>query len=179
MINRTRSKAGPRAAVALLGLGALLGCSDLLGLQKMTEEPDEVLSSGIHPLLFVAEQTDESATVELHLARVDVEARIASFQGELKYDGAQLTLSDVQVPRGITGMWNEPDKGRIRFAGVSVEGIDGGAVLSLSFETSNAIRADHFELVMEELVASEAFQDLAPQLMQEGTRPRLSRTRPE
>lgn len=176
---RTRCWMGrSRLGVVLLGAGALLGCSDLLGPQKEVA-PEAPLPTGIHPMLIVASRTGDAATVKLHLKRIQVSDRIASYQGELKYDGQRLTLSAASVPQGITGAWNEVEKGTVRFAGVSVDGIEGGTVLALSFATQTELRGEQFELEMEELVASERFKDLAPQIQQVGSRPAFSRTEPE
>lgn len=166
------------AAVGI-GLGTLLGCGDLLGSgPRPGPEKPAVQEAGIHPVLVLAGQRDGEATVELHLQRVQVAERIGSYQGWLRYDAGRYTLQAASIPRGITGAANEPQAGTIRFAGIAVEGIDGGAVLSLRFSTRGPVTAEGFELSLEELVASEGFADLKPRVRQLSAQPRLSRSAP-
>lgn len=134
--------------------------------------------AGIYPVLVVVDETAAGATVELHLKRVDVAERIASYQGELVYDPAALTISAGRIPAGITGSWNETRRGTLRFAGVAVGGIEAGPVLTLNVATTRPLAADAFRLRMEELVSATGFGDLAPRLRQDGAHPALSRTRP-
>jgi hypothetical protein len=134
--------------------------------------------AGIYPVLVVTDETAAGATVELHLKRVDVAERIASYQGELVYDPAALTVSAGRIPAGITGSWNETRRGTLRFAGVAVGGIEAGPVLTLTVATTRPLAAEAFRLRMEELVSATGFGDLAPRLRQEGAHPALSRTRP-
>jgi hypothetical protein len=132
-------------AVPVLGLAALLGCSDLFGTDAQQPEADVLpqLEPGIHPVLVVAGEGEGAgkATVELHLKRVAVTATVASFQGELTYDVAALALAGARMPEGIMGVWNETEKGKVRFSGVSLEGIGEGAVLSLQFTTARQVEA--------------------------------------
>lgn len=134
--------------------------------------------AGIYPVLVVVDETAAGATVELHLKRVDVAERIASYQGELVYDPAALTVSAGRIPAGITGSWNETRRGTLRFAGVAVGGIDAGPVLALTVSTTRPLAAEAFQLRLEELVSATGFGDLAPRIRQDGPHPALSRTRP-
>ncbi|MBB4639386.1 hypothetical protein [Longimicrobium terrae] len=134
--------------------------------------------AGIYPVLVVVDETAAGATVELHLKRVDVAERIASYQGELVYDPAALTVSAGRIPAGITGSWNETRRGTLRFAGVAVAGIEAGPVLTLTVVTTRPLAAEAFRLRMEEVVSATGFGDLAPRLRQDGAHPALSRTRP-
>lgn len=170
-----------RLAIAALGIGfgTLLGCSDLLGSGSRPDpEKPAVQEAGIHPVLVLVRQRDGAATVELHLNRVQVAHRIGSYQGQLKYDAGRYTLTAARVPQGITGAANEPAAGTIHFAGISMDGIQAGAVLSLEFSTRAPVTAEAFELAFEELVASEGFADLKPRLRQLSPQPRLSRSAP-
>jgi hypothetical protein len=165
-------------AVPVLGLAALLGCSDLFGTDARQPEADLLaqLEPGIHPVLVVAGEGGGEATVELHLKRVAVTATVASFQGELTYDVAALALAGARMPEGIMGVWNETEKGKVRFSGVSLEGIGEGAVLSLQFTTARQVEASAFTLKMEELVGTEGFENLTEKVKQKTPRPLLSRT---
>lgn len=170
---------GMRAGAAALALGtALAGCGDLLGTEnRKPDEPGITFDEpGIYPVLVVARQTADSATLELHLKRVRVTERVASFQGELTFNAATLALGGVRVADGITGATNERKAGTLRFAGVATSGIDGSQVLSLSFATHAPVTAESFELNVEEIVASDDFMNLAPRLQMQGRHPRLTRT---
>ena len=159
-------------AAMVLALGA---CNDLPSEGKTAQQPPVLRfdEPGIYPVLVVAGQEGETATVELHLKRVEVKDEVASFQGELRYDAKRMTLTGTEIPAGITGASNEAEPGVLRFAGVSLDGIERGAVLTLKLRASAPVAADAFELRMQEIVA-ETFQDLAPQLRQPGTRPLLT-----
>jgi hypothetical protein len=167
-----------RASIVLPAVVAtvLLGCSDLLGTeQELALNPFERLDPGIHPVLVTAENGTE-ARVELHLKRVDVDDKVASYQGELTYDAETLVLSGGEIPSGITGAWNEVEKGKVRFAGVSLGGIEEGAVLTLTFTAQRALDASDFELKMEEIVAVEGFQNLTTRVNQRSAQPLFSRS---
>ena len=148
---------------------ALIAVSLALVLSACTDEdknlPGEPLFTepGIHPVLVVAAQNANSATLQLQLKRVAVAEKIASFQGEISYDTTQMRLADASVPSQITGAWNEVRAGTIRFIGLAVGGIDSGAVLNLRFSATKPVAAEALSLKMEEIVA-EDFADLKPKL---------------
>jgi hypothetical protein len=171
---------GMRLTAAALGLGAALaGCGDLLGTEKKEESSGPAITftePGIHPVIVVAEQTADSARLELHFRRVATPERVASFQGELRFDPARLTLGAVRVADGITGASHQTAAGTLRFAGVSAAGIDGSMVLTLSFATGAPIVAEAFELGVEEIIAAGDFQNLGARVRMQGRRPGLSRT---
>jgi hypothetical protein len=165
-----------RAAVLTPALivAVLLGCSDLMGTeQEAAESPLAGAEPGIHPVLVVTSESADEITLDLHLKPVGVTSTIASYQGELVYGTETLALVAAEVPQGITGAWNEPEEGRIRFVGVSLSGID-GAVLTLRFATRGPIDASDFHLQLEEITGAEGFQDLSASLKQ-AERPLLSR----
>lgn len=170
-----------RRVAALLALAAMVGCTDKLGTQLEdelgAEQILETLAPGIHPVLAVAGQSSDAVTVELHLKRIDFEGRIASVQGELRYDAEILKLAGAEIPKGVTGAWNEVEKGTLRFAGVSLEGFDDDAVLSITFETRDAVRAEAFDVAIEEIIGGEGFEDLAPQLQLPEANPVMIRGR--
>ena len=175
----TMMRRARRAAIASTPLAfsaLLLACADSGG-GAGPLGPDLTVP-GIHPVVVVASQTASAATLELHLKRVDVSDRIASVQGEISYDAASMRLSGASIPSGITGAWNEVRPGVVRFTGVAVEGIEGGAVLELRFAAAAPVREGAVSLRIEEMVAAEGFADLRPSLQLEGTRPALSRVRP-
>ncbi len=152
---------GPLALV--LALGLLGGCEDAV----QPQEPNVVegLGPGIHPIVVLATQSGSAATVELHLKRVGVEEKIASFQGELGYDASQLTLTGAELKPGVMGAWNEGTEGSVRFAGAVAEGMGEGAVLTLRFTAKTEVEGSAFQVKVEELVSSTDFQDLTSRLV--------------
>lgn len=170
---------GMRLTAAALGLGtALSGCGDLLGTEKKPESAGPAITftePGIHPVIVVAEQTADSVRLELHFRRVATPERVASFQGELRFDPARLKLGAVRVADGITGATHETAAGTLRFAGVSTAGIDGSMVMTLAFATGTPVVAESFELSVEEIIAAEDFQNLGARLRMQGPHPRFSR----
>lgn len=172
---------GRHAAVAAAIFLALVGCRDVLssqgGEKKTPPEPDpgtETRGPGIHPVLVVTRQDADSATVELRLERVQVTAKVASFQGELVYGTEALTLGRAAVAQGITGASNETQPGTVRFAGVAMDGLEDGPVLTLRFATRRAPKAEDFRLSVEELVATEEFRNVTS-LVPRATHPTLTR----
>ena len=155
------------ALALLLGVG-VAGCERQPAAAPLVEETDPFanLGPGIHPVLVLAARTPESARVELHLKRVQVTAQVASYQGELTYDAARMKLSAAEFPAGLAGAWNEVEPGRVRFAAAAPSGVGDAAVLTLSFAATEKPSAEHFTLAMEEVVASEEFADLTPQVAQ-------------
>lgn len=174
MIRRSWTCRSALLAPALI-VAVLLGCSDLMGTEKVAVEEPFATEPGIHPVLVITAEGAGEATLELHLKQVDVTSAVASYQGELEYATEGLTLVDASVPGGITGSWNEVEKGRVRFAGVSLSGIGEGAVLTLRFTASGSVDASAFRLHMEEITGTEAFLDLTPAVRQ-AERPLLSRS---
>lgn len=166
--------------VALLApafvVAALMGCSDLMGTEQVVvEDPLRGAEAGIHPVLIVAAESGDEATVELLLKRVDMQSTVASYQGELEYETGALTLVNATIPAGITGTWNEVEKGRVRFAGVALAGIGEGAVLTLRFAARSTVDAGVFRLSIEEITATENFLDLTDTVHQ-AERPLFSRS---
>lgn len=178
-INHRARRLGAASLVLALALAAPAGAEP-----RMTEPGPPASRSagaqepGIYPVLFVTDETGTGATVELHLKRVEVADRIASYQGELVYDPAALTVSAGRIPAGITGSWNETRRGTLRFAGVAVGGIEAGPVLSLTVATARPLAAEAFRLRVEEVFSAAGFQNLAPRLRQDGAHPALTRVRP-
>jgi hypothetical protein len=140
-----------RGAAALLLAAALAACDRH---PVVAPKPDPVagLGPGIHPVLVLG-ASEGGAQVELHLRRVQVQAQVASYQGELLYDAAKLRLERAQFPAGVAGAWNEVQPGRVRFAGAASAGVPEGAVLTLRFTALAPPVRESFALVMEEVVA--------------------------
>ncbi|HEX2079834.1 MAG TPA: cohesin domain-containing protein [Longimicrobium sp.] len=146
-----------RGAAALLVSAALAAC-ERQPAASQTPDPLGGLEPGIHPVLVVA-AAEGGAQVELHLRRVQVQGRVASYQGELRYDASVLRLRGAQLPAGVAGAWNEVEPGRVRFAGAAPGGVPDGAVLTLRFAASAPPVRESFAVAMEEVVAHD-FADL-------------------
>lgn len=160
-MSRIKRIAAPLALA--LGLGLLAGCEDAV----QPQEPSilEGLAPGIHPIVVLASKSGNSAAVELHLRRVGVEAKIASFQGELTYAADRLTLAGAELSPGVMGAWNESAPGKVRFAGAAMDGVGDGPVLRLRFTATGSVTGDAFGVAVEELVSSTDFQDLSPRVV--------------
>lgn len=164
-MRRTRRIGRSRALALVLGLALVAGCKDAVSPQ----EPDVLagLGPGIHPIVVLASRSGPTAQVEIHLKRIQVDDRVASYQGELEFDTKVLTLSGAEIPSPVMGAWNETAPGKVRFAGAALDGVPDGAVLVLRFTTRGrgSVLAEDFKLRMEELVAATGFKDLSPQLV--------------
>ncbi len=152
-----------RTLALLLGIGLLAGCEN-------AAEPKETsvlegLAPGIHPIVVVGGRSGNVTQVELHLKRIQVDASISSYQGELEYDTGALTLAGAELPGGIVGAWNEPSTGKVRFAGAALEGIGENPVLLLRFTSKGEVQRGSFKLKVEEIVAAADFQSLSSTLV--------------
>jgi hypothetical protein len=135
------------AGLALLVLAGV-ACSEAEG-KGSPVEPE--FGQGIHPVLVVTPLAANESRVELVLRRVDVTEQVASVQGELTYDVGRMRLQSVEIPQGIVGAWNEVAPGRIRFAGLKVDGLGDGAVLALRVQASAPLAAGAFGVTLSEL----------------------------
>jgi hypothetical protein len=135
------------ACVALLVLAGV-ACRDAQG-KGSPVEPE--LGQGIHPVLVVTPLAVNESRVELVLRHVDVTEQVASVQGELTFDVDRVRLQSAEIPQGIVGAWNEVAPGRIRFAGLRVNGLGDGAVLALRVQTSVPLAAEAFSVTLSEL----------------------------
>ncbi|MBV9775177.1 MAG: hypothetical protein JO040_14585 [Gemmatimonadetes bacterium] len=152
-----------RFSALLLALGLLLGSGHAARAQQGAAV--QGLGPGIHPVLVVAGRTGSTVRMELYLNRVDVPALIGSYQGEIGYDTGALTLNRAELPRGITGAWNEVSPGRVRFAGITIQGVASGPVLVLDFTARGPVAAEGFTLRMKEVAAAGDYANLAPRLV--------------
>ncbi|HET6763057.1 MAG TPA: hypothetical protein VFH27_05275 [Longimicrobiaceae bacterium] len=126
------------------------------------------LSRGIYPLVSVVAETQTSAQVELFLKRVQTADALASYQGELTYDAAILTLDHTDLPPGLVGTTFESTPGHVRFAAASLEGVGDVPVLTLRFTRRGQITPATFQVKVEE-VAGRDFTDLSSQIAGAGT----------
>ena len=132
----------------------------------------EGLAKGLHPVVSVpglgSWSQGSPTTIRLHLQAVDVPGTVQSYQGELRYDPDRLQVREAAFPDGFLGAWNVVEPGVLRFAGVTLEGVDVRPVVELTVTAAQRPSATDFQVVLEEVVGSDAdgtFQDLTPQVV--------------
>jgi hypothetical protein len=152
-----------------LPLAALLaaGCSDATAPVAKDGLPAD-LERGIYPLVNVVSETEGAAQVELYLKRVQVDDRLAGYQGELTYDASILTLEHTDLPPGLIGSTNETAPGHVRFAGAAPDGVGDVPVLALRFTQRGAIGQQSFGVKVEEVAGASGFADLTSQVSTRG-----------
>lgn len=160
---------------------AVVLTSLVLGSCDSPAEPGEEdvlrgLGPGIHPVLAVASRTAGETTIELHFEQVDVDVELSGFQGELTFDTSDLTFAGADLPGHITGAWNEVERGRVRFAGVALDGVGENHVLTLRFRTRQQVSASAFTLRIEEVIATTAPEVVTSRVVAR-ERPLFSRVR--
>ena len=119
-------------------------------------------ADGLYPQIVVSGSASSTAEVSLSLLRKPRGVRLGSYQGELTYDPAALTLQRWSLPAGIEGVVNAEAAGRIRFVGTAVEGVDDVPLLNLRFERRGEIDRRRFAVTFEEVSAAADFTDLTP-----------------
>jgi hypothetical protein len=150
-----------RARIALPCAALLLGaCRDATA--PRTEGLPRGLEAGIYPLVRLVAESQSSAQVELYLKRVRTADALSSYQGELTYDPAILTLDHTDLPPGLTGTTYQTAPGRIRFAAAALEGVGDVPLLALRFTRTGQISAATFQVAVEE-VTGPGFTDLSAQ----------------
>ena len=141
-----------RAACALLAAGVSAGCDNTV--QPEARDPLAGLAPGIHPVVVVTGRSGDTTTLELRLHQVGVKAIVASYQGQLGFDGGAVRVAGARVPDGIAGAWNEVQPGRVRFAGAALDGIGERPMLVLRAVSAAPVEAATFTLEMEEVVSA-------------------------
>ena len=157
-----------RLAAFTLAALAATACADAVSPETSGGLPKN-LERGIYPLVNVASETQTSAQVELYLKRVPGSIRLASYQGELTYDAATLTLEHTDLPAGMIGTTNETSPGHVRFAGAALDGVDDVPVLALRFtRKGGTLGQQTFQVKVEEVAGSDGFADLTSQVSTRG-----------
>jgi hypothetical protein len=164
------SKSRRYLGLALLpAVVALSACKDDLAkpLDRLGDQDPAVLKDlppGIYPVFSALGWTTEKRGGPFHtsvyLIPVKIAEEIGSYQGELQYDPNSVSINDVQVPPGLMAVWNEVAPGVIRFAGISVEGLAKSPILLFDVDSDGPIRATHFKVRVEEVVAAREFVNL-------------------
>jgi hypothetical protein len=151
-----------RLATPLLAFALVLGCADAgpnsgEGILPTLTEP------GFYPLLSAQSGDEGESVVTLSLKQVPGGIELASVQGEIEYDAAQLQLARAVLPAGIEGDAFEVGPGRVRFVGTMVEGVTEAPLLNLVFtgrDKAAAPRREMFTVRFEEVTGGADFDDL-------------------
>ena len=155
-----------RATAAALVPLAMAACEQAPSPVLPPAEPPALPAEpGIHAVIVAAAQTEDSATIELYLRRVQVPEAVASFQGVLEYDTSHLKLSRATFAAGAVGDFNEVAPGRVRLATASPSGLGDGPVATLTFARTAAVDGTAFKIEVEELVAQQAFANLTSRVV--------------
>ena len=152
--------------LALLALGA---CKDRTVAPSATRPELQGLGPGIHPVLSIPDLASSAAgqtlQVSLHLEGVQIDKPVSSYQGEFRFDPDALSVVSGSFPKGILGAWNEIEPGRIRFAGVAMDGLGETAALGLTVQAKRPLQATDFHVAMEEVTSVEGFTDLTQKVV--------------
>ncbi len=139
----------------------------VLALGACTDSADSVAgiprgaADGLYPQIVVSGPAS-SSDVKLSLLRKPAGVRLGSYQGELSYDPAVLTLERWSLPAGTEGVVNDEAAGKIRFVASAVEGVGEVPLLSLRFTRRGPVSSSSFAVSFEEVSAAEDFSDLTP-----------------
>jgi hypothetical protein len=145
----------------------LLVVASVLALGACSDKGDSVAgiprgaADGLYPQIVVSGST-ESAELNLSLLRKPAGVRLGSYQGELSYDPAVLTLERWSLPAGAEGSVNDETAGKVRFVASAVEGVGEVPLLSLRFTRRGAVSSKSFGISFEEVSGADDFADLTP-----------------
>ena len=139
---------GLRRAAVLVSTIALSSCGDLFTPRQHGEGGPGVQ---LTPTMRAALVSPSSQALELRFERTGGQERVQSIQGDIRFDPKRYHVVSVTGAPGASFTWHMAEPGRIRFAGVAVEGMDNVGVL-LRFEKGPVFRAADFRLSVEEAV---------------------------
>ncbi|HEY0026082.1 MAG TPA: dockerin type I repeat-containing protein [Longimicrobium sp.] len=145
---RGRYSRARRLAAALAAALALGSCADAMvpGLHDR-----DGWAMQLSPATRAELESPRARTLELRFDAGDGPERVQSFQGEIRFDAARYRVAEVTAPGGVSLAWHSPAAGRIRFAGVAVDGIQGTGLV-VRFEDGASFRAADFQLSIEEAI---------------------------
>lgn len=151
----------PLRSALFLGLALLSACSDALEPKPARPgDPFAGLKPGLQPVLVVTEAGPATTYAEVRLHRVQNSSSIASFQAELAYDTAQLSVLGGDFAATVDGAWHEVSPGRVRFAGASAAGLGDAPLATIRFASRHVSGKRVFGLDVQELVGADDFRDL-------------------
>ncbi|CAA9351075.1 MAG: hypothetical protein AVDCRST_MAG68-3688 [uncultured Gemmatimonadetes bacterium] len=145
----------------------LLLAASVLALGACTDKGDSVAgiprgaADGLYPQIVVSGAAS-TADLKLSLLRKPAGVMLGSYQGELSYDPAVLTLEQSSLPAGVEGVVNDEVAGKVRFVASAVEGVGEVPLLSIRFARRGAVDSKSFAVSFEEVSAAEDFTDLTP-----------------
>jgi len=169
--------------VLIVGVVGMSGCAeDPVSVTRSKDaEVLAALPAGIHPILWIPEINAAARThrreVRLYLWPQGVDDRVAAFQGEIRM-AQGLQALDVSFPEGVLGAWNVVEPGRLRFAGVALEGVGSGAALLLRLGPGPALSSEVFQVTVERVAAAGTLADLTSRVVRR-EHPVVVRDRPE
>jgi hypothetical protein len=153
MRSRTRWLA---TAAAILSLAA---CSDK---ETASGGLPTNAGAGLYPQISVS-GSRASVKAELALRQIPGGLTFASYQGEVVFDPALLTLQSATLPDGVDGVANLVSPGHIRFAATALDGTVGAPLLRMSFAASGEVKREAFSVSFEEVTDGD-FSDLTGQV---------------
>jgi hypothetical protein len=119
--------------------------------------------AGLYPSMTVV-SSHGTTSVTLGLRQVPGGLSFASYQGELSYDPSVLAFQSAALPAGVLGAANLVSPGHIRFAGSSLDGIDGAALLQMRFAATGTVAKEAFSVSLEEVTAASDLADVTAQV---------------
>lgn len=154
----------PKNVTALFALAALAACQD-----DIVAAP-EALTPGLYAAIAVASVAGDTVQVTLGLTRVGMAEQVASAQGVLSFDAAQLTFVDGRSAEGVFGAANQTEAGRVRFAAAAVDGLNDDQPLAvLRFVAHGTVDAKALRVKLEEVTAARDFGDLTERVIERPT----------
>lgn len=145
--------------VAAAALVALAACTDAATGDKLPTDA----GAGLYPQMVVA-TSHGTAQADLSLRQVPGGMSLASYQGEVVFNPAVLTLQSAELPDGVIGAANEVAPGRVRFAGTALDGTSGALVLRMHFTVKSTVSRDVFSATFEEVTDAAEFADVTAQV---------------
>jgi hypothetical protein len=124
-----------------------------------TPDPVQPPARGIYPTVDIQSEGEGQVRVALELKRVDVDTKVAGYQGALSFP-AELSLERVEVPQGVVGSWNGGQSGRVEFAGAALDGMPGETMVVHHFHSQQLPKAGDLSLRMDELTSAGDLQNL-------------------
>jgi hypothetical protein len=145
----------------------MIVAASVLALGACSDQADSVAgiprgaADGLYPQIAVSGPAS-SSEVKLSLLRKPAGVRLGSYQGELSYDPAVLTLERWSLPAGTEGVVNDETVGKVRFVASAVEGVGEVPLVTLHFARRGPVSSKSFAVSFEEVSAADDFSDMTP-----------------
>lgn len=101
---------------------------------------------------------DGGTRLEVRLTTAPGVGAVGSFQGEIRLPAGSAAAAAGEFSPGVVGVWHEVEPGRVRFAGVSAQGLGGAPVLVLRLP--GVVAAEGVRVVLEEAVGIDGYRKL-------------------